>query len=367
MTRLYSFLLTSLVLVVVATSAVAAEKPAGLEKFGPVELKSAGPIAFGPSGVLFVGDPMGAALYAVEVPAAKPASAEAFKLTGIDAKVAKLLGAKAEDIVIKDIAVQPGTNLAYLSVANGKGADAKPSLVTATPGGDLAVVPLDKVNFAQINITNAPAPDAKGRRGNLLRAEAITDVAWTDERVFLAGLSSAEAASTLRAVRFPFEAADTSTSVEIFHGAHGKFETGAPVRAFVPLVLGGEPHLLAAYTCTPLVKIPISDIKSGGKLRGKTVAELGNRNQPIDVIAYQKDGKNYLLMANSARGVMKIATDKIDEQEAITEKIDDTAGLSYQTIDAWKGIDHLTKQGDAHVLLLVRNSDGVSLESAELP
>jgi hypothetical protein len=31
--------------------------------------------------------------------------------------------------------------------------------------------------------------------------------------------------------------------------------------------------LLAAYTCTPLVQFPISDLKAGAKLKGKTLAE----------------------------------------------------------------------------------------------
>ena len=46
--------------------------------------------------------------------------------------------------------------------------------------------------------------------------------------------------------------------------------------------------------------------------KGKTIAELGNRNKPLDMISYKKEGKDYLLMANSSRGVMKISTENID-------------------------------------------------------
>jgi hypothetical protein len=35
--------------------------------------------------------------------------------------------------------------------------------------------------------------------------------------------------------------------------------------------------------------------------QGKTVAELGNRNRPIDMIVYEKDGKEFLLIANNSR------------------------------------------------------------------
>ena len=83
------------------------------------------------------------------------------------------------------------------------------------------------------------------------------------------------------------------------------------MRTFVPFKVGNEPQLLAAYTCTPLVQLPISALKPGAKLKGKTIAELGNHNRPIDMIVYEKGGKQFLLLANSSRGVMKISTDQI--------------------------------------------------------
>jgi len=45
----------SLLLVLSAAAARAADVPAGLDKSGRPDLKSAGPLAFGPAGVLFVG------------------------------------------------------------------------------------------------------------------------------------------------------------------------------------------------------------------------------------------------------------------------------------------------------------------------
>ena len=36
--------------------------------------------------------------------------------------------------------------------------------------------------------------------------------------------------------------------------------------------------------------------EAGQKIRGKTVAELGNRNSPLDMIVYEKDGKQFLLL-----------------------------------------------------------------------
>lgn len=362
---------TSVVALLLACGvAVAADKIEGLDKTGSPGWKSAGALAFGPDGVLFVADPVAATLYAIGVPAAPAQAVNEFKVAGIDAKVAAALGAKAGDIVIQDLAVQPNTGIAYLSVSKGKLPGGEPALVSVNAKGEVAKVDLAKLSFAKIELANAPDEGAKDRRGNPLRLQSITDIAYVDARVYMTGLSKDEPTSTMRVVEFPFTSEDTSTEIEIYHGAHGKYETGAPVRTFVPLMFGGEPHLLAAYTCTPLVKLPISELrnnKKGEKLRGTTVAELGNRNQPLDIIAYQQGDAHYLLLSNSARGVMKVTTENLAKQEGITEKVADTAGLKYETVAGLQGVEQLDKLSDSHALLLKKTDSGYNLEAIELP
>jgi hypothetical protein len=363
---------TVVVLALVASAGQAADSPAGLGEVGKPDLKSAGPLTFGPKGVLFVGDPQGAAVFAIGVGQAPdaPIGGE-FKLEGVDAKVAALLGTGAGDVMINDVAVEPGSKIAYLSVSRGRGPDAEPAIVRVDGKGNVTALPLDKVPYAKVAISNAPesrAPQA-GKKGGNPRLESITDLAFVDGRLFIAGLSNEEFASSLRSVEFPFKGKDTSTSVEIYHGAHGAFETRSPVRTFVPFNVGGEPQLLAAYTCTPLVRFPVSELKAGSKMRGTTVAELGNRNRPLDMIAYEKDGKQFLLLANSARGVMKISTDTIEKQEGITEPVKGggTAGLDYDTLKELQGVEQLDKVGEGHAILLVRAGDKASLETIALP
>ena len=361
-----------LALVLAAGAAFAANVPAGLGEVGKPDLKSAGPLAFGPQGVLFVGDPQGAAIFALGVGEAPQAAiGEGFKLDGVDAKIAALLGTNAGDILINDVAVDPATKIAYISVSRGRGPDAEPAIVRVDGKGNLTTLALDKVPFAKVTISNAPESRAPqpGKKGGNPRLESITDLAFVDGRLFIAGLSNEEFASSLRSVEFPFKGKDTSTSVEIYHGAHGAFETRSPVRTFVPFNVGGEPQLLAAYTCTPLVRFPVSELKAGAKMRGTTVAELGNRNRPLDMVAYEKGGKQYLLLANSARGVMKISTDAIDKQQGITEPVrgGGTAGLGYETIKELQGVEQLDKVGESEVILLVRSGDKASLETIALP
>ena len=71
--------------------------------------------------------------------------------------------------------------------------------------------------------------------------------------------------------------------------------------------MNNQPHLIAGYLCTPLVKFPIASLKPGDKVRGTTIAELGAGNRPLDMILYKKNGRDFLLMSNNSRGVMKIA------------------------------------------------------------
>jgi hypothetical protein len=363
-------LLVTLVLFVSVGNLVAAEKTAGLDKSGKADLKSAGQLAFGPAGVLFVGDSQGAAIFAIGVapPSGKP-NAE-LKFEGLDAKLAALLGTKAEDILINDIAVQPGSGTIYLSASRGRGPEAEPVIATLASADKLALLPLDNVAYSKVALTNAPGLEQKDRRGNSLRQEAITDLHYLDGKLFVAGLSNEDFSSKMRAISFPFADADAGANVEIYHGAHGQRETNSPVRTFTPFNIGGEPHLLAAYTCTPLVTVPVSELKGGAKLQGKTVAELGNMNRPLDIISYQKDGRTFLLMANNNRGVMKINTDNIAEQEGITEPIrgGGKAGLTYDTLPELKGVEHLDKLDDSHAVLLVRNDDKtLKLQAIALP
>jgi hypothetical protein len=333
---------------------------AGLTK-GTVELKSSGPLAFGPQGILFVADPQAAVVYAIDTGDRTAAGDGARpKVEGIDDKVAALLGTETKQVQIKDLAVNPISRTTYLSVARGRGPSATPVLLRLTRDGKLSEQPLKDVKCAKTTIPNA----AEGRN----RQEAITHMAYVKGQLVVAGLSNEEFASKLRSIPFPFEKAGQAASVEIFHGAHGRLETASPVRVFAPYQIKGEDHLLAAYTCTPLVKFPVADLKPGMKVRGTTVAELGNRNRPLSMIVYQKGGKDYVLIANSARGLMKVGLEGVDSIAGITSRVKTTAGLKYDTIKDVTGVQKLDAFGKDHALVLIRADDGkLTLRTIDLP
>jgi hypothetical protein len=338
-------------------------------KEGKPEFKSMGPLAFGPDGILFVADTKAAAITAIATGDTKSAAnAKPLKVEAINQKIAALLGTAADQILISDLAINPISRNAYLAVSRGRGAEAVPVLVRVKADGQPEVVSLDKVKFSRAELPDPPADAVvgEGNRQSNRRLESITDIGFLDGRLFIAGLANEEFASTLRSIAFPFKTVVNGTGVEIYHGAHGQFETRAPVRTFTTFKIGKEDHLLAAYTCTPLVQFPVSELKPGAKIKGKTIAELGNRNRPIDIIVYEKDGKTFLLMANNSRGVMKITTDNIDKAESITERVADKKGLSYETIASWTGVDQLDRFDANHVTVL-RRSDGGSLNLESLP
>jgi hypothetical protein len=356
----------------VAVSARAEDWTAGMREGKPA-IKSMGPLAFGPDGILFAADTKSAAVFAIATGDTKPAASDKpVKVEALDKKVAALLGTTADQVLIDDVSVNPLSRTVYLAVSRGRGPDAIPVLVRVGGDGVMEVVKLEKVKYSKAELPDAPVEGVvgEGRRQSNPRQESITDVAFLEDRVIIAGLSNEEFASTLRAIPFPFKAVAGGTSVEIYHGAHGRFETRAPVRTLVPFNVGNEPNLLAAYTCTPLVQFPIKQLQPGAKIRGKTIAELGNRNRPLDMIVYQKDGKDYLLLANSSRGVMKISTDDIEKVESIQSPVGGggTRGLHYDTLQNWTGVEHLDKLDNQNAVV-VRKTDGnaVSLETMPLP
>ena len=321
---------------------------------GPT-FKSIGPLAFAPDGTLFAADNDAALVFALDVknPIAGEA-AGAKDIADLDRMIAATLGGTPSDIKITDLAVHPKSHNVFVSVRRGNGQDAKAALLRIDGNGAIHLVPFD-MSFSSVGLPGRPT----GLFSGGARTEFITDMALVGDRLWVAGLSNEEFSSKLRAVPYPFNATDNGTSVEIFHGSHGALETRSPIYTFVPFAINGEPYLIAGYLCTPLVKFPVAALKPGEKVRGVTIAELGNMNRPLDMIAYQKDGRDFLLMSNNSRGVMKIPAATIASAEPITAPVKtEKAGIRYETITQWRGVEELDLFDADHAALLSRNTSG---------
>jgi hypothetical protein len=184
----------------------------------------------------------------------------------------------------------------------------------------------------------------------------------------ISGLSNEEFSSKLRSVAYPFTSAEAGTSVEIFHGNHGRLETRSPVYTFIPYSIGGKPFIIASYTCTPLVRFPVDSLTGTSKVVGTTIAELGAGNRPLDMVLYSKGGQQFLLMSNNSRGVMKIPTSAFGTAAGITEKVQtETSGIPYEKITSMQGIEQLDLLDADRSIVLARTPAGLNLSAVALP
>lgn len=354
-----------------STPALAADHY-GLES-KPIELASVGPLAFGPDGILFVSDPKSAAVHAIDTKSHRPAAAlnlqsARYELSDVKASLASLVGGQPGDVNVVDMAIDPEAGSLFLSVTLGDRA----ALATVQIDGQVKLLNLDKVLAATTQLENAPEDKitGEGRRASNKRLESITDLAFAEGNLLVSGLAGTTPVSTVRAIGFPFRETGSAAQIEIFHAAHGKDEDYAAIRAFIPINIDGKPSLLAGYTCTPLVRFSLDSLQKGDKVRGTTVAELGNQNRPLDMIVYERDGKTYLLVTNTARGVMKIDTADVAGQDELTEPVrgGGTAGVPFSKIDSLTGVVQLAKLGEAHGVILQETQDkGLALATIELP
>jgi hypothetical protein len=350
----------------VASYWTAAGVPVAAADAGP-QMTSIGPLTFGPDGVLFAADTQAATIYALELGDKANGGADGTQgVDAIDQKIAALLGTDAKEIIVTDLVVHPRTKNAYISVMRGQGTASKPALLRVDGAGKIEVVSFENLKHTKVTLPNAPNAGTNPQRDP--RQQSITDMAFSDGHLYIAGLSNEEFASKLRSVKYPFATADNGTSVEIFHGNHGQLETRSPVYAFLPYSINNTPHLVAAYLCTPLVKFPVATLQPGTKVVGTTIAELGNRNRPIDMVLYKKDGREFLLMSNTSRGVMKIPTDGFASATPITQPVKtETGGIAYETVAAMKGIEQLDLLDGSRTLALSRSDAGLNLVAVALP
>ncbi len=335
---------------------------------GPT-FKSIGPMTFAPDGLLFAADAQAASIFALDLGTVAQGGAPGAKaIAGIDGQIAALLGTDVREITITDLVVHPKTKNAFLSVMRGQGTNSRPVLLRVDGAGKIEVVAFDKIKYSKVDLPNAPMANEANPARNP-RTSSITDMAFVDGRLFVAGLSNEEFSSKLRSVAYPFSTVDGGTSVEIYHGNHGAFETRSPVYTFVPYRVNGEMNLIAGYLCTPLVKFPVNSLKSGSKVLGTTIAELGNRNRPLDMIVYKKGGKEFLLMSNNSRGVMKIPTDTFGNASKIEARVAaETSGVPFETVTSMKGVEQLDLLDDARTIILSRADGGaLNLEVLALP
>jgi len=326
---------------------------------GDTGIRSINSLSFGPEGILFIGDSDNAAIYALDTKdKSLKAAADNIAVDKFDEKVAEVLGTTVDNIWISDMAVNPVSKTPYFSINL---RDGTPVLLKLE-GKELINVSLKDASYSKIALNNAIAKDAKDRRGRSQRRWAISDMKYHNGKVFVSGLSNKEFSSSFTSIPFPFTKKQDFATLEIYHAAHGKYETHAPIRTFDITNIEGKEYLLASYTCTPLVLFPIDDLTGGKHLKGRTIAELGAGNSPIDIISFQKGNELKFFMSNNNRPVMRINfSDLANFKDSMTTPVEEfgkDAGLTYDNLP-FVNVQQMDKLDEDNALLLRRRSDGV--------
>lgn len=327
---------------------------------GTVAAKSLGHMAFGPGNVLFIGDNAGAQILAVEIDDAARGTG-IINLDGLDQKVAQVLGVAPADVRINDLAVHPTSKNVYLTVTRGSGADAVSVLLRVTRNAERPIeeVPLTNVRYSAASITNAPADNPAARRNP--RTSTITDIAYADGQVWVAGLSNEEFASAFRRFSFPFNNEMETTTLEIYHVSHRASETRSPVTSFTIQEIGGKQYVVAGYTCTPIVAFDVAQLVPGQHVVGRTVAELGAGNTPTDLVAFERDGKNVIMVVNSRRPLMRIDAGDVATAPGLT--VPEVAGIPRAALTEPSGITQMAELDANHVVVVQRSGSGLDLKS----
>jgi len=357
MKKLFYVFAMSMIFVLFIAADRSSTNPYGMKK-GTPGIKSISALAFGPDGILFIGDSKSASVFAIDTKDKTAVDKAAnVEIKNIDVKIATALGTEAKNIRIKDIVVNPVSKKIYCAVEN---MDGTPVLLKLE-GETIQPVSLKDIEFSVSSIANVPAEDQKDNRGRSLRESVISDLNYDNGSVMLSGISNQEFNSAFRVIPFPFTDKQQQSSLEIYHAAHGKYETNSPIRTFTTATLNGKKYLVASYTCTPLVLFPMDELQPGKHVKGRTVGEFGAGNSPIDMITVSNKDNSYLVMANSSRPVMRVNYKKIATYEgSLTEPIKEsfsTAGVDFVTLPV-VSVLQMDKLDDTKVLILQRKSNG---------
>jgi hypothetical protein len=285
------------------------------------DARSISRITFGSDNTLFLADWKEAKVHAFQLDPAARDQGKQFNVMDLSAMLAAIVGDAEPEI--EDMAMRPGTDEAYVAVS--VGAAKTPAIIIVKSDGSARALDLKSAKSSESPLELAPDESLEFWDHIPERSFTVTDMKWRDGKLYVAGLSNQDFASSLRVIPYPFDGQSTIASVEIYHASHDEIETRAPIRAMTFADLEGKPYLVAAYTCTPVVTIPLEALKNGAHVRGKTIGELGSRNTPSHMLSYtasadgdRKDAgpantRTYIMLTNIHRGADVIPLSSVAE------------------------------------------------------
>lgn len=327
----------------------------------PAGLLSATVLEFGEQGTLFVADAYGAKVHAFETgDTATPATPPGIVYhTSVDLDLAAMLGAAAENVVINDLVVNPLSKNLYLAVHVGRSQTPGVAIIRYNVSdGQLELLDVGALTNSSASLSNAPAFEDTMQYGQSLRTLTITDMTYYNGELLVGGVSNQEFSSELRRISFPFDGSVAVATTEIFHSAHSRVETRAPIVTSLVHEFDGVPYLIAGYTCTPIVRFRLDDLVDGAHVVGDTIAELGFGNAPVDMIEYEASSMfgsgQRILVTNDQRGAVSVGIEAIRDAQPIVTGSFQPIGLDQAGLPL-TGALHTAPFSDDHVVALRRN------------
>ena len=348
---------------VVATSVV------GNPELGRIDV-----LSFAPGGVLLIGDGAKRQVVAILTEDVQPVG-RVSGMKGVNSQLALLLGAPADGVELIDMAVNPASGRIYLAARKQRG---KEYLIVTVSGKGLIQ------HFRLNGRRHAVVPLPEGDQAPVNR---ITDVAWAGDRLIAAARCSEEFASKIFSTAGALVHGEGGQlfSAETYHVSHRKWETKAPMSVLIPYHEDGRTFVVGAFSCTPVVKYPLDDLKPGAKVKGISMIELGSGNRPLDMFAYEKDGKASVL-ANSFRfhhakrpfGPSPYWSVRFDQELlADKEKVNETATRrltgskptteKIEMIEPFHGVVQMDRLNEKSAVALREAGDNLDLVILDLP
>ena len=102
----------------------------------------------------------------------------------------------------------------------------------------------------------------------------------------------------------------------------------------------------------------MDELKPGKHVKGRTVAEMGAGNSPIDMVTLRANNDEVLVMNNTRHPLAKVAYKNIAAFEGtLTEPVKGTAGVSF-TATPMSNVLQMDKLNDTQVVMLQKKENG---------
>jgi len=207
-------------------------------------------------------------------------------------------------IIVNDMIFDSYSKNIYLSVS---AKNKKSAVFEITPTGKIAALDFNKVKHMTIDMS--------------AKATTFLDMQCYNETLYISTRTSKSFKSAILMIPTTVKADATipSCNLTIYHGNHRIWESHAPAETFTISEIKKTPYFISTTTCTPLVMTRLDKMKPNAKIKGTTIAELGEGNIPFNIISYTKNQKHYVLTINSEYGVIKTTEKYLLENEKVNE------------------------------------------------